>query len=176
MAGATHFVMILANDLYYDGIEVVLGSGTKRALEKGVRVYRKLRDSGEDVKLIVTAGWSEAYQVRMRTLMVEYLLIWGAVIGNVVSTDAREFNTNGELAAFCDVLSKDTGGRDFVLHLVTRWHHLPRTWVLMRARLRERRIDARVKLHACRSFRLYMLIYEALAFVKNIPNVRGAFI
>lgn len=168
--------MILANDVHYDGVEVVLGSGTKRALEKGIRVYRKLRDRGECVSLVVTAGWCEPYQVHMHHLMTEYLMTWGAVRGDIYSTDATSFNTNGELEALVSkVLDAEYAFCDRVVHLVSRWHHLPRAWLLLRARLNVRRKWTTIQLHACRSFRIYMLGYEALAFVKNIPNVRGAF-
>lgn len=150
---------------------VVVGSETARVLRKAARRAERFPDA----IVCVTAGWSDEFRVTMgRGPMCDYLKKLGVPGSRILLKDATVFNTNGEMESFAQILLR-IGCTD--ADLVCRWWHLPRAWILLRARLGQTgREQVRIKLvPVWVSFDPLGMVQEPLAWFKNRTAMRGAF-
>lgn len=147
--------------------EVVPGKETARACRKAARVAKRIDGS----VVYLTAGWSPRFEAWMNVSMGRCIREEGVPESRILTPKATAFNTNGEMEALVAALPEDS-----TVHLVCRWWHLPRAWMLLRARLRNAGKRARVRPVPVWTFwdPLGMLL-EPLAWVKNARNLRAAF-
>ena len=173
------WIFVVAYDLAHEGTsKVVVGPETQRTCAGAVRLFHHL----ECARVVVPAGWSKDYQVIMgKAVMAPHLKEAGIPASMIDSPVATEFDTNSESDTFAKHVR--SAERDYpdakhehTVYVVDRWHHLPRTWLLLRARL-GRDLRTRVRIHGqpVGSWKLWMVLYEVAALWKNRKKLYGAF-
>ena len=168
--------MVVAADLVSDpacrdmfGLPAVrAGPETARVCDTAIELALEFPDA----TVIATAGYSHAYKVALGNgPMRQYLRRHGIRHARICTPEAQAFDTNGEM----EELAKHLHEGD-VAHLVCRWWHLPRAWLLLRARLgKERRKEIKIRPVPVWTFHDPLgMAREPLAWIKNTKNLIGA--
>lgn len=126
-----------------------------------------------------TAGHSPRYKVLMgRGPMKQALSNYGVALERIETPDAATFDTDGEVLAFAGALPfLKEPDLMFTTYLVCRWWHLPRAWLLLRARLEvaERARTTIVPVPVWTFADPVGMLREPLAWVKNARRIKKAF-
>lgn len=169
------WIVPVAADLAVDPKgRVIIGWETAAVLSQTSELFR----ADESAQVIVTAGWSDRFRVRMGAgPMTECLQLYRIPGAAIRLHEAGAFNTNGEMEAVAEFLRSEMKGKTedtHTLHLVVRWFHAPRAYLLLRARLEPwQREVVRIQVRLVHSGDWRSIIREPFAFARNLPRMLG---
>lgn len=163
--------------------KVICGPGTKKACDHAIRVAEKLRKQGIRPLIFVSATVPRDPKwcgVVMGLIMADYIKQQGVSPKEIFFHEARTFNTMGEVNALADTFAGQFTDDDPLLssvphsvHIVVKWWHAPRVWMLTKWALRRRRCSTLpVRLHLHRiNCGWRALAQEPVSIVANIVRM-----
>lgn len=162
------WIFVVSGDLRRtaDG-RIELGPEMRRVCKKAMDLYAPYPlQMRSDQQIVATSGYSPEYGVRMaRDVIYHYLK--RQLIGWVTVADADAFNTDGEIRKLVEILPEE----DTDLFVVCRWWHMPRTFALLKYRLKKSEQKGRLVIRCVpvwNSLDIRGMLREPFAIMKNL--------